>query len=234
MADPKKILIIQLKRAGDVLLTTPIPTLLKRRWPAARVDFLVDRAFAPLLEQHPAIDAVQIYQRNAKLQTLRRLRAERYDLIFDFQSFKITFRRGMVAVKSPPSTKISAMAGPLSSFVRKTRSIRVRWSVSVLALTVISTLEPMRETYTFGQINMFLVLLVLLDLLVLVPRQSKWAGIGIGIAAAIKLTPAIFIVYHSLRFRDMSSEAFLTNLRVPLLNVQRTKLSSLPLKRTVR
>jgi len=72
------------------------------------------------------------------------------------------------------------------------------WSlpfVMVLALTVISTLEPMRETYTFGQINMLLVMLVLVDLLVLVPNQSKWAGICIGLAAAIKLTPAIFIVY---------------------------------------
>lgn len=72
------------------------------------------------------------------------------------------------------------------------------WSlafVMVLALTVISTLEPMRETFTFGQINMFLVVLILVDLLVLLPKQSRWAGIAIGVAAAIKLTPAIFIVY---------------------------------------
>lgn len=72
------------------------------------------------------------------------------------------------------------------------------WSlpfVLVLALTVISTLEPIRETYTFGQINMLLVALVLVDLLVLAPRASRWTGVCIGIAAAIKLTPAIFIVY---------------------------------------
>ncbi|WP_238009586.1 glycosyltransferase 87 family protein [Dactylosporangium sp. AC04546] len=65
----------------------------------------------------------------------------------------------------------------------------------ILALTVISALEPIRETYTFGQINMVLVLLVLTDLLVLLPRGSKWAGVLVGLAAAIKLTPAIFIVY---------------------------------------
>jgi alpha-1,2-mannosyltransferase len=72
------------------------------------------------------------------------------------------------------------------------------WSLPftmILALTVISALEPMRETYTFGQINMVLVLLVLADLLILVPRGSRWAGVLIGLAAAIKLTPAIFIVY---------------------------------------
>jgi alpha-1,2-mannosyltransferase len=67
--------------------------------------------------------------------------------------------------------------------------------VMVLALAVISTLEPIRENYTFGQINMVLVLLILADLLVLLPKGSRWAGVLIGLAAAIKLTPAIFIVY---------------------------------------
>jgi alpha-1,2-mannosyltransferase len=65
----------------------------------------------------------------------------------------------------------------------------------VLALAVISALEPIRENYTFGQINMVLVVLVLADLLILLPRGSRWAGVLIGLAAAIKLTPAIFIVY---------------------------------------
>ena len=69
------------------------------------------------------------------------------------------------------------------------------WFATALALPLISTLEPIRETVTFGQINMLLVLLVLTDLLVVGPRWPRLAGIGIGIAAAIKLTPAIFIVY---------------------------------------
>jgi alpha-1,2-mannosyltransferase len=72
------------------------------------------------------------------------------------------------------------------------------WSLPfamILALTVISTLEPIRETYTFGQINILLAIAVLFDLLILLPRGSKWAGVGVGLAAAVKLTPAIFIVY---------------------------------------
>ncbi len=57
------------------------------------------------------------------------------------------------------------------------------------------TLEPFRQTLSFGQINIYLALLVLLDLLVLGRRGSKWTGVGIGLATAIKLTPGIFIVY---------------------------------------
>jgi lipopolysaccharide heptosyltransferase II len=86
MADPNKILLIQLKRAGDVILTTPVAELAKRRWPAARVDFLVEKPFAPLLEHNPFIGRVQVYDKLRIVSTLRRLRAERYDLILDFQS----------------------------------------------------------------------------------------------------------------------------------------------------
>ena len=42
---------------------------------------------------------------------------------------------------------------------------------------------------------MFLVVLVGLDLLVLQPKNSKFTGIGIGLATAIKLTPAVYLIY---------------------------------------
>jgi alpha-1,2-mannosyltransferase len=70
-----------------------------------------------------------------------------------------------------------------------------RWYLVALALPLISWLEPIRETVSFGQVNLLLVLLVVADLLVAVPRGSRLAGVGIGLAAAIKLTPAIFIGY---------------------------------------
>ena len=49
--------------------------------------------------------------------------------------------------------------------------------------------EPMSQTVAFGQINVYLTLLVLVDALVLMPRRSRWTGIGVGLAMAIKLTP---------------------------------------------
>ncbi len=70
-----------------------------------------------------------------------------------------------------------------------------RWFLFALAVPLVTTLEPIRETFAFGQINLMLAALVLWDLLVAVPRKWKITGVGIGLAAAIKLTPAIFIVY---------------------------------------
>ncbi|GIH08580.1 membrane protein [Rhizocola hellebori] len=70
-----------------------------------------------------------------------------------------------------------------------------RWFTFVLAACLFAMLEPVRDTVSFGQVNLLLVALVYLDLWLLSTGRQRWAGIGIGLAAAIKLTPAIFIVY---------------------------------------
>jgi alpha-1,2-mannosyltransferase len=54
-------------------------------------------------------------------------------------------------------------------------------------------LEPVAMTLFFGQINLVLLALVVGDLAL--PDRIKGKGIGIGLAAAIKLTPLIFIPY---------------------------------------
>ncbi|MFI7514067.1 glycosyltransferase 87 family protein [Micromonospora echinofusca] len=68
------------------------------------------------------------------------------------------------------------------------------FSLTVAVLLVLAV-ESTRETITFGQINMLLVVLILADLLFAVPRSSRWAGVGVGLATALKLFPGIFIVY---------------------------------------
>ncbi|WP_433533423.1 glycosyltransferase family 87 protein [Micromonospora sp. CA-263727] len=70
-----------------------------------------------------------------------------------------------------------------------------RWFAFAVALCLAAAFEPMRETINFGQVNTLLLFLVAVDLLRLLPRGSRWAGVGIGLATAIKLTPGIFLVY---------------------------------------
>jgi alpha-1,2-mannosyltransferase len=64
---------------------------------------------------------------------------------------------------------------------------------AALLIGLIAWLEPMRLTAELGQINIVLLVLVVGDLLA--TAQSKWSGVGIGLAAGLKLTPALFIVY---------------------------------------
>lgn len=70
-----------------------------------------------------------------------------------------------------------------------------RWYAFAVVLCLAAAFEPMRETINFGQVNTLLLFLVAVDLLRLLPGGNRWAGVGIGLATAIKLTPGIFIVY---------------------------------------
>ncbi|MFF8330266.1 MULTISPECIES: glycosyltransferase 87 family protein [Streptomyces] len=56
--------------------------------------------------------------------------------------------------------------------------------------------EPVWTTLRYGQINLLLAGLVLWDLSR--RRGHPWAGVGIGVAAGIKLTPALFVVFLAL------------------------------------
>jgi alpha-1,2-mannosyltransferase len=69
-----------------------------------------------------------------------------------------------------------------------------RWFVVAVAAALLFAFEPMRETLSFGQVNMLLVFVVVTDLLWFVGRRP-WGGVGVGLATAVKLTPGIFILY---------------------------------------
>jgi alpha-1,2-mannosyltransferase len=70
-------------------------------------------------------------------------------------------------------------------------------SVTALALPVLLWIEPVLETFEFGQVNLILMGLVAVDCLT--PRTRWPRGLLVGIAAAIKLTPAAFVLYFLLR-----------------------------------
>jgi alpha-1,2-mannosyltransferase len=57
--------------------------------------------------------------------------------------------------------------------------------------------EPLWATLAYGQINVVLMTLVLADC---VPRRPWWPrGMAVGLAMAVKLTPAVFLLYFVLR-----------------------------------
>jgi alpha-1,2-mannosyltransferase len=62
-----------------------------------------------------------------------------------------------------------------------------------VALAVAIWLEPVRATIDFGQINLLLMVLILVDILGI--RDQRRSGFLIGLAAAVKLTPLAFIPY---------------------------------------
>ncbi|MEW2498736.1 glycosyltransferase family 87 protein [Streptomyces nodosus] len=67
------------------------------------------------------------------------------------------------------------------------------WFGWALAGCALALLEPVRDTVSFGQVNLLLLALVLADAWLLSTGRTRWAGVGIGLAAAVKLTPVVFI-----------------------------------------
>ena len=86
------------------------------------------------------------------------------------------------------------LAGPASASL---------WAVGWL-LPPALLLEPVRSTLAYGQINIALMALVALDCLAVAPRWPR--GALTGLAAAVKLTPAAFVLFFLLR-RDYRAAA---------------------------
>ncbi|MFI5034882.1 MAG: glycosyltransferase 87 family protein [Acidimicrobiales bacterium] len=66
-----------------------------------------------------------------------------------------------------------------------------RWLVAAaLAGTSSFVLEPVRNSISFGQINLLLMVLITTDVL---SGPSRWRGLRVGVASALKLTPLAYV-----------------------------------------
>lgn len=99
---------------------------------------------------------------------------------------------------------IAAFYGCALALARAAGSTHAR-QVALWATGAAVVADPLWETLTYGQINVFLVALVVVDFVVL-PRGHKARGVLTGIAIAIKLTPAVFLAAF-LALRDWRGAA---------------------------
>jgi lipopolysaccharide heptosyltransferase I len=120
----KSILIVKPSSLGDIVHTLPVVHALKRCFPACRIGWIVQEAFAPLLAQDPAVDRLYsisisstsepqaghlAYARAFRetvttLRDLRRLlRQAPYDLILDLHA---SFRSGLLGLANPGGVRI--------------------------------------------------------------------------------------------------------------------------------
>jgi lipopolysaccharide heptosyltransferase II len=87
-----KILIIQTAFIGDVILATPLIENIRRMYPQAQMDLMVRQGNQGLLEGHPHLRQVLVWDKTkAKYrnlwQLLLRIRRERYDWVINCQRF---------------------------------------------------------------------------------------------------------------------------------------------------
>jgi lipopolysaccharide heptosyltransferase I len=106
-APPRRILIIKPSAIGDVVHALPVLNLVRRRWPAAHVSWLITPACAGLLDRHPMVDELVRFERKELGKGWRSPRAaidlvrftrdlgrRKFDLVIDLQGL---FRSGWLA-----------------------------------------------------------------------------------------------------------------------------------------
>jgi len=94
-ADPRDILVIKPSSLGDVVHALPAVALVKKRWPEARLRWLINPEWAPLLEGNPNVHETVLFPRGEfrGLAGMARIpawakamrREQRADLALDFQ-----------------------------------------------------------------------------------------------------------------------------------------------------
>ncbi|MFN0011630.1 MAG: glycosyltransferase family 9 protein [Phycisphaerales bacterium] len=94
---PQRILIVRPSALGDVCRSVPVLASLRRAFPAAQIDWLVQDTFAEAISAHPALSGVVVFDRRrfgrwaspasmgALARWLRNLGRANYDLVLDCQ-----------------------------------------------------------------------------------------------------------------------------------------------------
>jgi heptosyltransferase-3 len=90
----KRVLVIKMRHHGDVLLTSPLFSNLKKAMPHAQIDAFIYKDTLPMLDGHPAIAEYLLYDRGWKklssfkklakeISLLKEIRARNYDLVIN-------------------------------------------------------------------------------------------------------------------------------------------------------
>lgn len=96
--NPRSVLIVLHGSIGDVTRALPLVNSVRRGYPEAKITWAVEPQAFPLVERHPAVDEVIVFDRarwwQSLLPFLRQIRFKRFDLVLDLQRH---FKSGLIS-----------------------------------------------------------------------------------------------------------------------------------------
>jgi lipopolysaccharide heptosyltransferase I len=107
----ERFLVVRLTALGDILHTVPAVAALRAAQRTARIDWVVERKWAPVLEGSPAISEVIPFDRGSvwgAVACARRLRRKRYTCAIDFQGL---YKSSVLAMLSDAPRRIGFEGG---------------------------------------------------------------------------------------------------------------------------
>jgi len=191
----KKILVIQNKRIGDVLISSVIANNIKSVFPDCRVDYFVYDYTVPVLLNNPNIDNI-ISANDAELKkvpklisTIFQIRKMRYDIIFDpyakFQSrliclfskapYRIGLKRAHKTLKVPFYTHPISFLDEKSKICGKAIEDRINLINSVFPLEKVDYVPHLYLTESeknYGKLKQFKEPIIMYGVLGSTPQKS--------------------------------------------------------------
>lgn len=140
-----KILVIQQKMIGDVLVSSIICNNLRTAYPDAQIDYLVYASTTPVLEGNSSIDNIILFEekhRNSKKELLKlgfQIRNEKYDLLIDayskLESWILVFlsdAKRKISYKKPGRTFLYTDNVPFEPFPKSNLGLAIERRLSLL------------------------------------------------------------------------------------------------------
>jgi heptosyltransferase-1 len=110
---PKRVCLIKPSALGDIVNALPVLAALRHRWPEAWIAWVVNRSLRGLLDGHPALDEVIVYDRGGTkpspagmvrtVRFLRQLGRHRFDLTVDLQGL---LRSGIMTIATGARVRV--------------------------------------------------------------------------------------------------------------------------------
>jgi len=132
--ESKRIAIVRLSALGDIINSTIVLQFIKKHYPTARIEWITEEAFAPLVQQLPDVDVVRVMpikrikkERSLSLlnQSIRQLKAlGEYDVIIDMQGLlKSAITARLIGKNVHGYSKKSARESLAASFYASTSEV---------------------------------------------------------------------------------------------------------------
>lgn len=156
-----KILVIQQKMIGDVLVSSIICNNLRKAYPEAQIDYLVYESTTPVLDGNTSIDNIILFKkehRDSNLALLKlafKIRSEKYDLIIDayskLESWVFVLLSGAkrrISYKKPWRSFLYTDNVPFAEFPKTNMGLAIERRLSLLKpLNLIIEIDPLPKLY---------------------------------------------------------------------------------------
>ena len=135
--DARRIALIKPSALGDIVHSLPVLTALRVRFPAARITWVVNSAYEPLIRNHPDLTDTLAFDRGMfkkrrvaghryAVSFGRELRRRQFDLVIDLQGL---FRTGLMCLATRAPRRIgfaNAREGSRYAYTHKDSRARTR------------------------------------------------------------------------------------------------------------